>query len=76
MHCGAPALLACSRAHVQGMRTLLPRRSVSSSIVAFLFFPTAAERVYHAGQLKYHGGAGAKRSAGPGLSADELRDTY
>lgn len=38
--------------------------------------PAAAERVYHAGQLKYHSAAAAKRTAGPGLSADELRDTY
>ena len=36
----------------------------------------AAERVYHAGQLKYHVSAAAKRTAGLGLSADELHDTY
>ena len=38
--------------------------------------PAAAERVYHAGQLKYHSAGAAKRSAGPGVSADELCDTY
>lgn len=68
-------IVACLQPSVRGgMRSLLSCRFLSSRIATFLF-SSAAERVYHAGQLKYHGIA-AKRTAGPGLSADELRDTY
>ncbi|KAI7839657.1 hypothetical protein COHA_006466 [Chlorella ohadii] len=57
----------------------LARGGGDNVAVAVMFLPghgTTAERVYHAGQLKYHGAAAAKRASGPGLSADELRDTY
>ncbi|PRW58969.1 kinase and PP2C-like domain-containing [Chlorella sorokiniana] len=56
----------------------LARGGGDNVAVVVMFLPghgTTAERVYHAGQLKYHGTGAAKRSAGPGMSADELRDT-
>jgi len=71
----SPALLPHAHmCHVCTRNPSLIRPPPSLNILFASPWP-AAERVYHAGQLKY-GSGGATRHAAAALSADELRDTY